>query len=571
MGFGTRLRNGLAQLLSDESDVVRHQNVKSLNLNLVKDTLNSTLLSEMVPGLSQPVWGPEINSVGAYSREGYTSRTFDTPKINFRTQANALQLDEDVQLAINDLASKVTGGQHYIKGDSESFIEYMEDFTANLRFDTFDTELVKEMLWYGNSVWKPRMGIRNVERFSDLMHIPISSFVRIWWDRQRVPYKLEFRGAEYQGYHNVGEVMHFKWNPVNASVFGTGFGISVTSPRDFSMPVSSIDTIDVTLPSMLERKYSTQFTMQMAEMRYISRNVWIADGANAEQRAVLQASIENAQIGQDVISGTNLEVKELGSQARNFNPAQFADITQGPLFKALNDFRGKQAGESTHAYANAERAALLDELGLTAFPISVREQLNELLFKPWYESHPFFDVNYYGGLIPVPWHLARFDLNFGQVEKKDIAVADMVKLIELYLQSPIPKDPKQILKLFEQAGLPIDEDYLVTIDNIYNDPHNQFALGNATGNSTLNQGGVEQAGIIAPSRTADGTYLPTADIGGTDIPLEFNNQVMGSPPMDNPIYDSMMNNIRGGGNPFVPTKFRQSNQSQDWNYGRDYE
>ncbi len=339
MGYGTRLRNGLAKLLSTEYDA-RKLPSKKLNLNLVKNTMNSSLLSEMVPGLSQPVWGPEITTIGAYSREGYTSRTFDTPEINFRTQTNALQLDEDVQLAINDLASKVTGGQHYIKGDSESFIEYMEDFTTNLRFDTFDTELVKEMLWYGNSVWKPRMGIRNVERFSDLMHIPISSFVRIWWDRQRVPYKYEFRGPEYQGYHNPDEVMHFKWNPVNASVFVTGFGVSVTSTRDFTMPISGEDSVDVQLPSMLDRKYATQFQMQMAEQRYITRNVWIADGASADQRAQLQANIESAQIGQDIVSGTNVEVKELGSQARNFNPEQFADITQGPIFKALNDFRG---------------------------------------------------------------------------------------------------------------------------------------------------------------------------------------------------------------------------------------
>ena len=563
MGFGTRLRNGLAKLLTEDTALPRYRK-NSLNINLVKDTMNSSLLSEMVPGLSQPVWGPEISTVGAYSREGYTSKTFFTPAIRFDVQALALQQDEDVQLAINDLASKVTGGQHYIKGDSESFIEYMEDFTKNLRFDTFDTELVKEMLWYGNSVYKPRMGIRNVQRFSDLLHIPISSFVRIWTDRQRVPYKYEFRGPEYQGYFNPGEIMHFKWNPVNASPFGTGFGVSVTSTRDFTMPTSSEESIDVTLPSMLDRKYMTSWTMSLAEQRYVTRNVWIADGANAEQRATLQANIENAQVGQDVVSGTNVEVKELGSQARNFNPAQFADVVQGPLFKALNDFRGKQAGESTHTFANAERAALLDELGLTAFPISVREQLNELLFKPWYDANPFFDVNYYSGMIPVPWHLTRFDVNFGQVEKKDVAVTDMIKLIELYLQSPIPKDPKQILKLFEQAGLPIDEDYLVTIDNIYNDPHGQLALGNAT----LNQGGVEQAGIVAPNRTANGVYLPTADIGGGPV---FNDQVMGSPPMDNPIYDSMMIDVRGSGNPFVPTNFRQSNQSQDWQTGRDYE
>ncbi len=46
---------------------------------------------------------------------------------------------------------------------------------------------------------------------------------------------------------------------------------------------------------------------------------------------------------------------------------------------------------------------------------------------------------------------------------------------------------------------------------------------------------------------------------------------MGSPPMDNPTYDSMMRDVRGTGNPFTPTNYRQSNQSQDWNYGRNYE
>jgi len=519
--------------------------------------MNSTLLSEMVPGgLSQPVWGPEISTVGGYSREGYTSRTFDLPEVPFRVQAAALQRDEDVQLAINDLSSKITGGQHYVKGDSESFIEYMEDFTHNFHFDTFDTELVKELLWYGNSVWKPRMGIANVQSFNDLMHIPISSFMRIWWDRQRVPYKYEFRGAEYQGYHNPGEILHFKWNPVNASVFGTGFGVSVTSTRDFSMPLNGEDSVDIRLPSMLDRKYSTQFTMQIAEQRYISRNVWIADGASADQRAALQANIEQAQIGQDLVAGVNVEVKELGSQARNFNPAQFADITQGPLFKALNDFRGKQAGESTHTFANAERAALLDELGLTSFPISVKEQLDEKFFKPWYDANPFYDVSYYGGMIPVPWYMGRFELNFGQVEKKDIAVPDMIKLIELYLQSPsIPQDPKQILKLFEQAGLPIDEDYMVTVDSMYNDPHGQLALG-----------------ALQPTGDTAGTtaqpYPPTADIGGGPV---FNDQVMGGTPMDNPTYDSMAVDVRGSGNSLVPSNYYQSNQSQDWNYGRNYE
>jgi len=550
MGFGTRLRNGLAKILSPE-DTSPRRNGSSVNLNLLKNTMNSSLLSEMVPGLSQPVWGPEISTIGAYSREGYTSRTFDLPAVNFRTQAEALQVDEDVQLAINDLSSKVTGGQHFVKGSNVDFQEYMGKFTKNMELDTFDTILVKELLWYGNSVWKPRRGIANLRTADDLMHIPISSFVRIWWDRQRIPYKYEFRGAEYQGYHNPGEIIHFKWNPVNASVFGTGFGVAATSTRDFNMPLSGEDSVDVLLPSMLDRKYATQFTMQMAEQRYITRNVWIADGASADQRAVLQSSIESAQIGQDVVSGTNVEVKELGSQGRNFNAEQFADITQGPLFKALNDFRGKQAGESTHSYANAERAAILDEVGLTAFPISVRRQLEDKLFRPWYEANPLFTPEFMGGMLPFPWEKSGFDLNFGQVEKRDVAVSDMIKLIELYLQSPVPKDPRQILKLFEQAGLPIDEDYLVTIMDQYDDPTGQLAMNK----------------VQQPNQ--DLGYPYPGDLGGGEVYPHFNNQNVGSPPMDNPIYDSMARNIRG--DPFVPTNYRRSNQSQDWNYGRDYE
>ena len=128
MGFGTRLRNGLAKLLSNDIDTRRYHN-KSLNINLVKDTMNSSLLSEMVPGLSQPVWGPTINSVGAYSREGYTSKTLDTPAIPFSTQALALQVDEDVQLIINRLSSQVTGGEHYIKTATQELTDYLEEFS----------------------------------------------------------------------------------------------------------------------------------------------------------------------------------------------------------------------------------------------------------------------------------------------------------------------------------------------------------------------------------------------------------------------------------------------------------
>ena len=90
MGWGTRLKNGVAAFMSNQQMVApgrdRSHRGPSLNVNEIRGML------EAAPGLSQPVWGPEISTVGAYSREGYTSKTFDTPVISFRAQAQALEI-----------------------------------------------------------------------------------------------------------------------------------------------------------------------------------------------------------------------------------------------------------------------------------------------------------------------------------------------------------------------------------------------------------------------------------------------------------------------------------------------
>ncbi len=524
------------------------KNVPAISLQALKHQM-SMPITELSPGLSQPVWGPELSTVGAYSREGYTSKTFDTPAIPFATQALPLQIDEDVQLVINRLSSQVTGGEHYIKSASQELTEYLENFSHDIEFDTFDTILVKELLWYGNSIWKPRMGISNVRSFDDLMHIPISSFVRIWWDRQRQPYKYEFRGAEYQGYHNPGEIIHFKWNPVNASVFGTGFGVATTSQRVFDMVINGDEVQQVTLPTMLDRKYAIEFIMQMASQRYVTRNVYTATDASEDERNNLQSFVDQLQMGQDLVAGTKLEIQELGTNTRTFNPEEFIETVSSPIMKALNDFSGKQGSESSNAYANAETAKEESESGLTAFTINVKTQIANKLFRPWYEANPFMGDMYLDGLIPMGWKDVKFDLNFGTIEKKDIPIEQRIKLMEMYLTLPFPKNPKTIMKMFEEAGLPINDDDFEMVDQQMNDPTGAAALGKVDEKPNEN--------------------LPQNDMGGGEVYPEFNNQTMGSPPMDDSIYNDMMIDVRG--DEMIPSDFHQSDVAQDFETGRYYE
>jgi len=544
------IRQNIAKLIQPPSYVPKSTNNSppSLSLQALRHHM-STPITELSPGPSQPVWGPDLSTVGANSREGYTSKTFDTPAIPFNTQALTLQVDEDVQLVINRLSSQVTGGEHYIETSSQELTDYLENFSHDIDFDTFDTILVKELLWYGNSIWKPRMGIQNVRSFEDLMHIPISSFVRVWWDRQRQPYKYEFRGAEYQGYHNPGEIIHFSWNPVDASVFGTGFGVAATSQRTFEMVLNGDETQQVTLPSMIDRKYAIEFIMQMASQRYVTRNIYIAPGASEDERNQLQSFVEQLQIGQDLVAGTNLDVKELGTNTRTFNPQEFIETVSSPIMKALNDFSGKQGSESSHTFANAETAKEESEGGISAFTINVKIQLAKKLFKPWYDANPFIGNMYLDGLIPVDWKDIKFDLNFGILEKKDIPVEELIKLIDSYQNNPIlMQNTKPLIEMYKMAGVPIDDDVAESINNMYNDPTGQMALGN----------------VEEPEE-----QLPQNDIGGGEVYPKFNNQIMGEPPMDNPIYDDMIQDVRGDG--MIPSDYHQSDPSQDWETGRNYE
>ncbi|MDE1868263.1 MAG: hypothetical protein KGI08_11225, partial [Thaumarchaeota archaeon] len=376
------------------------------------------------------------------------SKTFDIPFIPFTTQEIALQVDEDVQLAINHLSSQITGGEHYWKATDDELTHYMNRFTRDLNFDEMDTIMVKELLWFGNTVWKPRLGIQFIRNKYDLMHIPISSFIRVWWDRQRIPYKYEFRGPDYQGYHNPEDIIHIPWNQINASAFGTGFGVAMTTVKQFSQ-ITPAGPQDAVLPSLLDRKYSQQLTMHITERRYIPHNVYKALDSSADERAAMQASLVDLAPGEDFVTGTNVEVQELGSSQRAFDPTLFSDLVQGPIMKALNDFRGKQAGESGHTFANAKTAALLDEIGLSAFPLAFIHQLEEKLFKPWYEANPLYSsdpMGYGGGYVGLPWDDAEFEFHFGRIQKKDLPADQMIAMIQAAVQSGAVQDPLELRK-----------------------------------------------------------------------------------------------------------------------------
>ncbi len=477
MGFGQRLRKGLGELISGGNQISsgRLQQTNNLNVNAVRYAASLSQQS----GFSQPVWAPELSTVGAYSREGYTSRTFDTPTIPFSVQVYYAERDEDVALGVNDLTSKITGGAHYWKSEVEAVTEMMQQFSRDIDFDWIDTILVKEVISYGNSFWKARMGINQIRNKDDLMNIPISSAVRIWWDRQRRPYKYEFRGSEYQGYHNKNDIMHFIWNPINASMFGTGVLTALCASKNFD-EITPSGLVPKKLPSLMDRKYSTSMNMHLTERRYTPHNVYVASESSVEERQQLTSDLATLDTGEDIVVGNKVEPIELGTSARAFNPSQFTDLIDGKIQIALGTFRGKQGQESSHQFANAKDSSEQTEIGLASFPLAVTRQLITNLFEPWYNSQGGavdnktdaygYPIGYGGGLVSVPWEEANPEINFGSEVKTELETADQIKLIEIAISSGAVQDPVETRQLLEDAGLNLRKEVTEQMNQTYNNP-----------------------------------------------------------------------------------------------------
>ena len=116
-------------------------------------------------------------------------------------------------------------------------------------------------------------------------------------------------------------------------------------------------------------------------------------------------------------------------------------------------------------------------------------------------------------------------------------VKDQIELIKLATETGAVVNPAELRELLEDAGLGVREDYAQQTDQYWN-------------------------GGIAPMEDPglDPLYSDYAGIGGGPIPDNFTNQVMGQPPNDDPIYNDMIQNVRGPNpatenNPFVPNPY----------------
>ena len=467
--------------------------------------------------IGQPFWFSNIGG-NHFPREGFTYRPFDTPKVVFSEQMKGYFDDEDARMGVDFLAAKTTGGDHYFTGKTKFLSEYIESWTKDINLNWLIWQIAKELLAFGNCFVRCRVPIWQAKRPEDFQILPIESMVRIWWTPDRRPLWYEFRGAEYNGYFRPGEVMHFVWNQTNAQIFGFGILAQLTN-RVTYMEDTADGPIVKERESYLDIKHGLQNVSYKVMKRYLPRLVIDASKAGEDTRDSIREEMRTIHDSEDIVHGiTGLKTTEIGTQTRPIDPQVFMDLFQGSIFKAVQTSKGRIAGQSQGpTYANGEESAILDEVGMSEFPIQLRYQIENMIVKPWYESHRIKDPNMFNGLIAVPWKAAHFELNFGQQSKKDLEPEQIAQWVQI-LQGAGQIAPQEIRKIAERVGVPelaSDAEGGMNIDQ--------------SGVTGMGNDGTAAGGVGLKDSTAQMKNNPTGGEGAEAPALESPQQVPGSP------------------------------------------
>jgi len=407
--------------------------------------------------VGSPFWFSNIGG-NHFPREGFTYTPFDTPIVSFKEQLQGYLDDEDAKMGIEFLAHSTTGGSHYFKAKTEGLISHIEDFAQKIKLDFISRQVAVELLAYGNSFWRLRKPIWECTSLEDFQQLPIDSAARIWWTPDRRPIWYEFRGASYNGYFRPYEILHFNWNQINAQIFGYGMMSQLVKEVQYEEQTADGLVSMVRMP-YLDIKHGMQNLVYRSLYRYLPRNVYEAPNSDEAERDDIRSELRNLFPGEDLVHGSQgLKVQELGSGIRAYEPNAFMDLFQGAIFKAVQTSKGRIAGQSQGpTYANGEESAVLDEIGLSFFPIWLKSQITEQILKPWYYFHETSDKNIAGGMIKIPWEHTDIELMYGKAMKKDLEPDQMLGWIQ-FLAERGAISPREIRKAAELANVPLSSD-----------------------------------------------------------------------------------------------------------------
>ena len=173
----------------------------------------SKLLTGFAESVRRLVRGSEATIVPAWQ-----SRVGEKPVVSFEAQVSVYLGDTMARSAVDFLAEQITGPGFYTTAEEPKAKVVVDDFCASVNLDELLLSTAREVVAYGNSFWERITPVR----LENLKLLPITSIERVERTAEGVVQGYRQTQAYEGGLLRSGQVIHWRWNAVNAEALGSG-------------------------------------------------------------------------------------------------------------------------------------------------------------------------------------------------------------------------------------------------------------------------------------------------------------------------------------------------------------
>jgi hypothetical protein len=368
----------------------------------------------------------------------------EAPTVSFSSVVAAYMRDPTCKAFVDFLADQAVGMGFYTTVNNgyekaEEAKRVVDDFNEAVNLDGLLQIAAREVVACGNSFWLKV----EPERLESLKVLPITGF----GDSKAV---LRDRYGEVKGYNYSFEgvkttfppekVIHFKWNPMNFSPFGTGVLQVLLQELSFN---------GETRQSFLEMKARIEKVMPEIFEKYAGPDeLWLFPGVSSDKLAEYQRLIKaKPKAGaRFVYDRADADVKTVAVDPRARYEAYVEHILnqvylggQTPLPKLF----------TTPGFTEASAKAAIDiaERKVMALQRFIKRVVEREVFVPVIEQ---------AGLDAGK---AGCRLNWGLPERPEVSVADVVRLAEVSATSGVQYlHPDEVRKMLVKMGFELSEE-----------------------------------------------------------------------------------------------------------------
>ena len=382
---------------------------------------------------------------------------FVTPRIDFKTQIDAVMDDPELLFGLDFTTAISVGAGYHFTAKRDKVVDYIEQFALDINLDYIAQTAGRETLGFGNSIWQ-YLDLDDDPKYKEILkQLPLSAIKRIWWDGYGPDAQIsfyEFRGFTLQRLLPE-ELIHFRWRTFDALPFGLGTIAPLVKQVEYTYLKGDTEERRTRM-SIMAIKYSMQDFLHKSVRRHQRRVVYNLEDAQPGQAQNAQSVLDNLDDEQDFVIPGKMNTTELGAMARAIDTESFQTLYSNEIIKSLGTPTSRlyEKGSLTEASANAAKDVAL--MNLNGFQTQMKRMIERLIIQPWYKANPLKDTN---GVI-IPWESLGLELNWGIAEKQDMTSQDFGSIISQL--APTPKKEEMIYKFLNNAGVEVNAEQEVS-------------------------------------------------------------------------------------------------------------